>query len=937
MKKKHNLIMFLLLLTQYVWSQNWTAVGPFSTNLASGNLFETGRAECIAVDPTNTAKIYVGAMGGLWKTTNGGANWYSMDPDPMYYSGASAVTVSSAGKLYVASTELSGRKTKGIYTFDGTNWSGLLSLPAGGKTFVINHLQFFPGSTTLLFACTSIGIFRSTDGGVTWGSGPVATATEEYENITFIPGTNLCYATGGNKINASDPKVFKESTDQGLTFTTVTAVTSLFTQTYGYADLCLGDVSTVNKEVYILASMYTTASNDAQATYKVLKMIKNTSTGAITCTSYYTFADYDNSQDRLAIAYTPNKRLFVGGVYLYGLDVSTATPTSLSVSLMHTDQHDLIAVPSLNKVFSASDGGFSVADYTATSINLVRTNNGLNISQIHGFSGSATTTDFYVTGEQDTKGFVYNATSKLAINTWGTEPSGGLIDKFNDNRIFVNGDSYGPGYQISTDHGVTFPAGGDATHPPVNGEGVNYLPVTNQNTFEAGTTAATEAYSFGTHNFYQDPGRPDKIYSATGNLNLYDPLHNAFAIKMRMGVIFSDCSNPVRCCNFFAQGLSVAISPVDKNGLYLTTMNRPMDPSASQVIRYIGPDIDNSWLDHNEDLTNWQLITPDLTAAPFSLTLSATDIYSIVYTSVVISQTDKDKAWVGVSGVPGHPEIKVLFYNHGVWSNYSQNLPDEPVSSMVAEAGSNDGIYLSTDRSIYYSNGFTKTWISYSTNLPHLRSPQMEINYKENTVRAGTYGQGIWKTNLQCPSGPLAKTNCSNCNSLTDYYWEGTSVTISNTQLNQYPVTMRGADYVDLLPASGYTQLDPTVVSGNSYTIYIHGCGATQGNSFRQIATGGSDYLTEASKALENANYLTAFPNPSKGLITLKMGADENEEEEMEVKQIYVYDLLGNLVLKKENVRTATEELDLTGKPKGIYLIKVLTDDACYTRKIIIN
>src|SRR5947199_9146819 len=43
---------------------------------AIGPAVASGRIMSIAVDPTNTAVIYIGsASGGVWKTVNGGASW----------------------------------------------------------------------------------------------------------------------------------------------------------------------------------------------------------------------------------------------------------------------------------------------------------------------------------------------------------------------------------------------------------------------------------------------------------------------------------------------------------------------------------------------------------------------------------------------------------------------------------------------------------------------------------------------------------------------------------------------------------------------------------------------------------------------------------------------------------------------------------------------
>jgi hypothetical protein len=943
---KKLIIILLLIPLAAVYAQNnsnWQHIGPFSKNLAGGDLFETGRAECVAVDPSNSSKLYLGSFGGLWKTTNGGANWTSMEPNPMYYSGASAIAVSSTGAVCVASTELTQRITKGIYILTGTGWSALITLPPT-QPYVINHLQFFPGSSTLLFACTSVGIFRSTNGGSSWAA--ISSATEEYENIVFIPGTNLCYATGGNKLNPASPKVFKESTDQGLSFSPVAAVTNLFTWTNVYADLCLGDVSTVNKEIFILAAL----NGGSPSTYKIFKMIKNTSTGAITCVDYYTATEYDIHTDRLAIAYTSNRKLFFGGVYITGLNVSTTPPSALSVSLMHTDQHDMGVIPSLNLVISASDGGFSTADYTTATTTFNRFNYGLDISQIHGFSGSATEPNFFVTGEQDTKGFVFTGNSNPNVGTtfqnWGTEPTGALIDKFNANRIFANENGLlnRSKYLISNDHGASFPNGGDPTHT-----NDNYLPITNQATFEASTNIDAGDPEFGVHTFYQDPIRPNKIYNAVHSLTQYDPLHNVFAIKMRPGVVFASDPDPKRCCSYQSQILSMAISTQDKNGFYFTTnkhsLGGPAGPTASQVIKFIGPDIDDTWMDYHELTANWQLITPDLRAAPFNYTaqqLPDADIYSITYTSCAISHIDKEKLWVGVSNnIPllngsGSPVVKVLFYNHGVWSDYSQGLnPDDQITSMVSERGSNDGIYLNTLRGVYYRNanaGMT-SWVLYSTNFPRISSKQMEINYMDNTVRSGTYGQGVWRSPLSCPTvtADLVKASI-----VTPFEFTETKGRITSTAA----VTPSGS--VVYYRSGTQINLDPgfEVIPGASFDGFIHGCDASGSSFFR---TAKEDDLMEEviKKSQPQEEDFSIYPNPSDGSFTLtfpSMTEEEIEHGEEAENDVFIFDVMGKVILEKKQTTAKAITIDLSAYPKGIYLVRVVDEDGnSKVKKVVIE
>ncbi len=62
-------------------SVNWESLGPFhtqynvpSTGYAS-HIKGVGRVNCIATAPTNHQTIYIGTGAGIFKTTDGGANW----------------------------------------------------------------------------------------------------------------------------------------------------------------------------------------------------------------------------------------------------------------------------------------------------------------------------------------------------------------------------------------------------------------------------------------------------------------------------------------------------------------------------------------------------------------------------------------------------------------------------------------------------------------------------------------------------------------------------------------------------------------------------------------------------------------------------------------------------------------------------------------------
>lgn len=73
------------------------------------------------------------------------------------------------------------------------------------------------------------------------------------------------------------------------------------------------------------------------------------------------------------------------------------------------------------------------------------------------------------------------------------------------------------------------------------------------------------------------------------------------------------------------------------------------------------------------------------------------------------------------------------------------------------------------------------------------------------------------------------------------------------------------------------------------------------------------------------------YPNPNNGVFKLKL-SNHNSNAEVEV-----YDILGNLILKRINIKGEGSSFDLSNQPKGIYLIKVKIGGIVFNKKLIIS
>ncbi|MDD3744261.1 MAG: hypothetical protein PHX54_11610, partial [Lentimicrobiaceae bacterium] len=94
------------------------------------------------------------------------------------------------------------------------------------------------------------------------------------------------------------------------------------------------------------------------------------------------------------------------------------------------------------------------------------------------------------------------------------------------------------------------------------------------------------------------------------------------------------------------------------------------------------------------------------------------------------------------------------------WTNISDNLPNTIINCIAYEDknGSPDNaLYIGTDIGVYYRNETLGFWIPFMNGLPTVPVFDLEINYASNSIRAGTYGRGLWSSELYsaCPTAYL--------------------------------------------------------------------------------------------------------------------------------------------------------------------------------------
>lgn len=148
------------------------ALGVWS-NLGPNN--QGGRTRSILIDPGNPNTMYAGGVaGGVWKSTDGGANWAALTDQMANIAITTlAFNPSNTSTIYAGTGEGFGNidavRGAGIFrtTDAGQTWSQLASTNNSNFHFV-NKILVSPRNTQRIYAATTTGLYRSIDGGTSF-------------------------------------------------------------------------------------------------------------------------------------------------------------------------------------------------------------------------------------------------------------------------------------------------------------------------------------------------------------------------------------------------------------------------------------------------------------------------------------------------------------------------------------------------------------------------------------------------------------------------------------------------------------------------------------------------------------------------------------------------------------------------------------------------
>ncbi len=189
---------------------------------------------------------------------------------------------------------------------------------------------------------------------------------------------------------------------------------------------------------------------------------------------------------------------------------------------------------------------------------------------------------------------------------------------------------------------------------------------------------------------------------------------------------------------------------------------------------------------------------------------------ALTITFIALDPADAKRIWITLGGyTSGHKVYEST--DAGVsWTNVTGSLPNSPALSIAyQDTGGTpmDAMYVGMGVGIYYKSDST-AWTLYNTGLPNVPIYDLQINYDNCKIRAGTFGRGLWEallygsvlisdvtsTDPSCPGTSDATitvtASCTTCS--------GISYTITPTSPPGTPITQIGDGVFLGLPSNDY-------------------------------------------------------------------------------------------------------------------------------------
>ncbi len=682
-------------------NENWVNLG---TSSSTGGYAGIGRINCVAFHPSDNNTFWVGSpSGGIWKTTNGGTGWTIINNNETVL-GVSDIAIPSdyatSNTLYIATGDRDG----------GSMWSlsggqaadnvsiGVLKSTDGGATWNTTGLSFTNSTGSKIFRLlihpsnNSI-LFASTTSGIykttDAGNSWAVKTVNQWIDMEFKPGdpSVMIASTIAGYGNA----YINRSTDSGETWSFYQAVASA-----GRSEIAVSSASPTT--AYLLVS---NTSGGLKGVYK------STNSGA-------SFSQVNTNTTQNMLGYYSNGSGGTTGQGGYDLCIA-ASPTNANT----------VFIGGVN-TWKSTDGGVTWA------INNMWTSysgyNFVGAPEVHA--------DKHVLAFQNgttlfegNDGGIYKTTN--GGTSW-TDLSNGLVIS----QLYRIGVSQSNSATVLTglqDNGSKLfnsgfwsdVKGGDGMECIVDYSNSNYMYATYvrgqiSRSTNGGLSFPTDISANITGGQPTGAWVTPYVISPTSSSTLFAGYDRVWKTTNR-GTNWTTASQVLSSSTKLR---SLAIAPSNSSYLYTAAQS-------------------NMWRTTNGGSTNWTTVT-----LPAGVTTSVTYI--------AVHATNPNKIWITFGGYTSGAKVYESTNGGASWTNISSGLPNIPIMSIVhyKSITDRDILFVGTDLGVYAKDG-ANPWAAYNTNLPNVVVTELEIFYNTgggaDKLRAGTYGRGLWETEILAP------------------------------------------------------------------------------------------------------------------------------------------------------------------------------------------
>ncbi len=718
----------------------WTPLGP-------GNI--GGRTRALLINPQDPNLMYAaGVSGGVWKTTDGGASWtpvadlignITVSSMVMEPGNANVVYVGTGEGVYGFEQDTTGGDFRGAGIFKttdgGANWTRLEGT-RNENFFYVNDLVISPNDRNRLYAATQTGVWRSGDGGANWtrvltprnsdgdvvigGCLDLAIRTDRQTDFVFASCGTFEPATVYRNTDAAGSGTWASAlTQPGMGRTSLAIAPSNQEIVYALASSIEDGPYQLGLEAVFRSNSggapgsWTAQVDNANPTKLNTLLLSNPLIGTLTnCQldigeAIFSQGWYDNV---IAVDPLDPERVWVGGIDLFRSDDGgrnwgvasywwlEAPGTNKSSPYAHADQHVIVFHPQYNgasnqTMFAGGDGGIFRTDNARaavatgntatcrgenTAVRWIPLNNNYGVTQF--YSGAVSPDGkSYFGGTQDNGTLL--GTDDRGINAWknifGGDGGYTAVDFANPNTFYSA--TVDISFIKSTDGGATF---GNATAGIIDG-GLFITP------------------------FAMDPSDSQRLW--TGGDFIWRTVNGAGRWERASAITAG-----------VTRVSSIAIAPTDSNRV-LVGMADGFIHRNNAALAATGT-------------TSWPSTRPRRGwVSSVAFDPNNRDIGYATYSTFggahVWRSADGGATWTSIDG------------------SGAGALPDVPVHSLAVDPSNTARLYVGTDVGIFVTTNGGANWAVETSGFPNVitESLQIQVSGGITNLYAFTHGRGVWR------------------------------------------------------------------------------------------------------------------------------------------------------------------------------------------------